>query len=236
MYLNKKVSVVLPVYNEEENIGQAIHDFFQQPSVDEVIAVDNNSHDGSENAIKNTRARYILETKQGYGAALQRGLSEATGEILVTVEPDGTFRAEDIDKLLIYGQDFDVVVGTRTSRALIWTGANMDFVMRMGNWAVAKLLEYLFNGPSLTDVGCTYKLIHRNAYERIKYTFTVSGNWFSPEYLIRVLQNKLTMVEVPVFYGRRIGISKITGKRSKAVRLGFRMIIFIISERIKAWL
>jgi len=240
MYLGKKVSVVFPVYNEKENIRAAIEEFLRHPAVDEIIAVDNNSRDGSDAEIKLTSAKYAKETIQGYGAAMQRGMREASGDLIVTVEPDGTFRAGDLDRLLVYSQDYDVVLGTRTSRNPVWSsgdsGVNMDFFLRLGNWAVAKLLEYLFNGPSLTDVGCSYKLIHRLPYEEIKDSFTVKGNWFSPEYMIRVLEQKLSVVEVPVQYGARIGTSKITGKRSNAIKLGFRMIGFIIVERIRSWL
>jgi glycosyltransferase involved in cell wall biosynthesis len=233
MYKGRAVSVVLPVYNEEENIRTAIDDFFEQPFVDEVVAVDNNSSDRSAEEIKATRAVYVHETSQGYGAALQRGMREATGEIIVTVEPDGTFMAKDIEKLLVYSEDFDVVFGTRTSRALIWSGANMGFGIRMGNWAVAKFLEYLFNGPSLTDVGCTYKLLHRSAYARIKDKLTVNGSHFSVELMIRTLQVDLRTVEISVHYRQRIGTSKITGKIWKAARLGFRMIFFIARERLR---
>ena len=233
MFRNKKVSVIFPVYNEKENIKNAIEQFFLEPSVGEVIAVDNNSTDGSADEIKKTRAVYILERTQGYGAALQAGLKKATGDILITVEPDGTFRANDLERFLIYSSDYDVVFGTRTSRTPVWSGANMDFSMRIGNWFVAKLLEYLNNGPSFTDVGCTYKLIHRYAYEKIKSTLKVNGNWFSPEFMLRCLENNLSTVEIPVFYGVRIGTSKITGKKWPAIKLGFRMIIFIITERFK---
>ncbi len=233
MYKGRTVSVVLPVYNEEENIKVAIEDFFAQPFVDEVVAVDNNSSDRSGQEIKSTRAMYVHETSQGYGAALQRGMREATCEIIVTVEPDGTFMAKDIEKLLIYAEDFEVVFGTRTSRALIWSGANMGFAIRMGNWAVAKFLEYLFNGPSLTDVGCTYKLLHRSAYERIKHRLSVNGSHFSVELMIRALQADLRTVEISVNYRQRVGTSKITGKIWKAVRLGFRMIFFILMERVR---
>ncbi len=231
MYRNRKVSVVFPVYNEEQNIRTAIEEFFLNPAVDEVIAVDNNSKDKSAEEIKQTRATYVLETRQGYGAALQGGMAAATGDLIVTVEPDGTFVANDIEKLLIYSEDFDVVFGTRTSRALVWSGANMGFALRLGNWAVAKFLEYLFNGPSLTDVGCTYKLMRRQAYEKIKNQLTVLGSHFSPEFMIRVLQNDIRCVEVPVHYRARIGTSKITGELHKAILLGLRMIWFIIVQR-----
>ncbi len=239
MYLGKKVSIVFPVYNERENIRAAIEEFLRHPAVDEIIAVDNNSTDGSGAEIALTSAKYVKEMVQGYGAALQRGMLEASGDLIVTCEPDGTFRASDLDRLLVYSKDYDVVIGTRTSRSPVWSGgdpgANMYFALRMGNWAVAKLLEYVFNGPSFTDVGCSYKLIHRLAYEKIKNSFTVKGNWFSPEYMIRVLQHKLSVVEIPVQYGSRIGTSKITGQVSKAVKLGCRMIWFILAERLKSW-
>lgn len=236
MYLGKKISIVFPVYNEQENIKNAIEEFLRHPAVDEIIAVDNNSSDGSDQEIQRTSAKYVHETAQGYGAAMQRGMQEASGDLILTVEPDGTFRADDLDRFLVFSRDYDVVFGTRTSRVPIWAGkdphANMDFFIRMGNWAVAKLLEYLFNGPSLTDVGCSYKLIHRRAYESVRHTFTVKANWFSPEFMLRVLQQNLKAVEIPVRYGRRIGTSKITGNRIKAIKLGFRMIVFICVERI----
>lgn len=237
MYQGKKVSIVLPIYNERENVRASLEEFLQHPAVDEVIAVDNNSTDGSDAEIKMTSAKYVKEAIQGYGSALRRGMREATGDLIVTCEPDGTFCASDLDRLLIYSRDYDVVLGTRTSKNPVWSGgdpgANMYFALRMGNWAVAKFLEYLFNGPSFTDVGCSYKLIHRLAYGKIKDSLTVDGSWFSPEYMIRVLQHRLSVVEIPVRYGARIGTSKITGKRLGAIKLGFRMVWFTLSERLK---
>ncbi len=76
-------------------------------------------------------------------------------------EPDGTFLPEDILKLLVYSNECDAVFGTRTTRELIWRGANMARLLRWGNWAVAKLIEALFNTSHLSDVGCTYKLLRR---------------------------------------------------------------------------
>jgi len=233
MYLGKKVSVVFPVYNEASNITRAIELFMAHPAVDEVIAVDNNSTDGSDAEIKKTRARYVKETTQGYGAAMQRGMREATGDLIVTVEPDGTFRPEDIDRFLVYSRDYSVVLGTRTARVLIWTGADMDLSLRLGNWAVAKYLEFLFSGPSLTDVGCSYKLIDRNAYETVKDAFSVKGWHFSPDFMMQVLLKRLSVVEIPIQFQARVGKSKLGGIRWKAVLMGFRMIAFITTTRLK---
>jgi glycosyltransferase involved in cell wall biosynthesis len=232
MYRNRRVSVVLPAYNEEPNIRRAIEEFFLHPAVDEVVAVDNRSTDHTKREIQMTRAKYVYEEIPGYGSALMRGMKEATGDVIVTVEPDGTFMAKDLDKLLIYSDDFDCVFGTRTSRALIWSGAYMPFSVRMGNVIVAKFLEYLFNGPSLTDVGCTYKLIKRPAYDIIKDKISVRGQHFSPDFMLQVLRYKISCVEIPVHYGSRIGESKITGNLWRAIKLGFKMIWFILVERL----
>ena len=65
-------------------------------------------------------------------------------------------------KLLVYSDECDVVFGTRTTRELIWHGANMAWFLRWGNWAVAKMIEVLFNTSHLSDVGCTYRLLRRD--------------------------------------------------------------------------
>ena len=123
-------------------------------------------------------------------------------------EPDGTFNAKDIFKFLAYAEEFDTVFGTRTSKACIDNKANMGWYLRYGNIGVAKLLEYVHNGPCLTDVGCTFKLIKRSALERIKGGFSVGKNHFAPEFMILCLKNKLKTIEIPINYGERIGESK----------------------------
>lgn len=232
MYRNRKISIVFPAYNEEANIRAAIEEFYLQPEVDEVVAVDNRSMDKTKEEIEKTHAKYVYENVPGYGSALMRGMREATGDVIVTVEPDGTFMAKDLEKLLIYSDDFDVVFGTRTSRALIWSGAFMPFWVRVGNWAVAKFLEYLFNGPSLTDVGCTFKLIRRSAYEKIKGSLMITDSRFSPHFMMQILKRKIPCVEIPVHYGKRIGESKITGNNVRTLKLGVRMIWMIVKERV----
>lgn len=223
----------MPVYNEEMNIRRAVEDFLAHPAVDEVVAVDNNSRDKSADEIKKTKARYVKETEQGYGAALRRGLSEASGDIIVTVEPDGTFRALDLDKLLAYSDDFDAVFGTRSTEGLLLPGAFMPWPVKMGNLAVGFMIHFLFGGPTITDAGCTFKLIHRHAYEKIKHSLTVARSHFQPEFMIRVTQHKLRAVEIPVHYNRRVGAATLTGSTWRAAKVGFKMGLFILETRFR---
>lgn len=233
MHGTKRVSVIFPAYNEEENIRRAIEDFFLPGVVDEIIVVNNNSRDGTDEEAQKTRARVVLETRQGYGYALRRGLREATGDLVVMAEPDGTFVGRDILKLLAYSEDFGIVCGTRTTRELIWEGANMGWFLRVGNWIVAKLLQFLYGGPALTDCGCTLRLVERSALARIQDKLTVGGSHFLPEMVILSLKERIPLIEIPVNYRGRIGESKITGNLKGTILTGARMIWLILRYKFK---
>jgi glycosyltransferase involved in cell wall biosynthesis len=236
MWKDKRVSVILPTYNERDSIGLVIKDFFATGYVDEVVVVNNNAVPGTDEEVTKTKAVLVHETNQGYGHAIQRGLQETTGDLLIIAEPDGTFFGRDTIKLLAYSEDFDVVFGTRTTREMIWEGANMEWLIRIGNVLVAKLMEFLFNTNFLSDVGCTMRLLSRRAYLKIRDQFTVGGSHFGPELMMLVILNGLRFVEVPVNYGKRVGESSVTGDKVKAFWLGVRMTILIFKYRIKSLL
>jgi glycosyltransferase involved in cell wall biosynthesis len=232
MWQGHRVSVVFPAFNEEAGIAAAVTDFGSLEAVDEVLVVDNNSRDSTSERAERAGARVVQESRQGYGNALRRGLAEAQGEYVVLAEPDGTFMGKDVLKLLAYADDFDLVLGTRTTRELIWHGANMGWQLRWGNWVVAKLLQVLFDGPSLSDCGCTLRLVRRSAVERLLPCLTVGGSHFLPEMVCLALLQGLRLVEVPVNYRDRVGQSKITGSMSTALRVGARMVGVILRYRL----
>jgi hypothetical protein len=104
--------------------------------------------------------------------------------------------------------------------------------LRIGNWVVAKMIQVLFDGPSLTDCGCTLRLTHRTTLVRIQDEFTVGGSHFLPEMIIVGLKRGVRIIEVPVNYRGRVGDSKITGTLKGTLRTGFRMIALIIKCRL----
>src|SRR5918912_918227 len=229
----RQVSIVFPAYNEEAGIAAAVEDFLACPAVDEVVVVDNNSRDRTAELATAAGARVVREANQGYGWALRRGLREAKGDYIILSEPDGTFIGRDVVKLLAYAADFDLVMGTRTTQELIWREANMGWFLRVGNVAVAKLLQYLFGGPSLSDCGCTMRLIRREAADRIQDQLTVGGSHFLPEMVVLALLDGLHVIEVPVNYRGRLGESKITGSATTALKVGLRMIRLILGYRVR---
>ena len=233
MWKGRTVSVVLGTYAERDSIRRVIEGYFETGVVDEVIVVNNNAEPGTEEEVAQTDARQVFEKQQGYGFSYRRGLAEATGDIIVLSEPDGTFLPRDIIKLLTYGEDCDAVFGTRTTREMIWRGANMGFFLKWGNWAVAKLVEVLFNTSHLSDVGCTYRLITRETLESIKSKFSVGGSHFGPELMLLIITSGARVVEVPVNYLPRVGESSVTGDMRKAIRLGLQMIVYVVRFRLR---
>jgi len=146
----------------------------------------------------------------------------------VLCEPDGTFLASDIMKLLAYSGDFEMVCGTRTTRELIWQQANMGWFLRWGNWVVAKLLELLYGTSSLSDCGCTFRLIRREASRRIASDLHVGRSHFLPNMVIAARQNGVGLIEIPLTYRGRVGESKITGNIKGVFTTGFAMIFLIL--------
>jgi glycosyltransferase involved in cell wall biosynthesis len=221
-------------YAERDSIRAVIDGFFETGHVDEVLVVDNNAEAGTREQVAMTDARIVSEPKQGYGHATRRGLSEASGDLIVLAEPDGTFRPEDLVKLLAYSNECDAVFGTRTTRELIWHGANMGGFLRWGNWGVAKLIEVLFNTSHLSDIGCTYRLLRRELAEYLVETARVGGSHAGPEIMLLTIASGARFVEVPVNYLPRVGRSSVTGDPVKAFLLGLRMIALVLRFRLNA--
>jgi len=238
MYRDRKVSLILPTYREKDSIRQVIRDFEALGVVDEILVINNNAIEGTSEEVRLTSAREIHEPIQGYGAAIRRGFAEAAGDLVVVCEPDATFVASDLEKFLVYSNDVDIVYGSRTIRTFIWQRANMGFLLKWGNWFVAKLLEVLFNTNYLSDVGCTYRLIRREALLKLLPTFQVKSNFFGPEMMVRGYRMKMKCVQIPVNYKERTGVSSVTGNLSKSIVLGGQMMLLIVGMRfrLERWL
>jgi glycosyltransferase involved in cell wall biosynthesis len=231
MWNGKSVSVVLMTYAEKGSIRAVIEGFERTGVVDEVLVVNNNAEAGTSEEVAKTGAREVFESEQGYGNASRRGLVEASGDLIVLAEPDGTFLPEDISKLLVFSGECDAVFGTRTTRELIWHGANMEWFLRWGNWAVAKMVEVLFNTSHLSDVGCTYRLFSRDLARLVAERMEIGGNHAGPEMMLITITSGARFVEIPVNYLPRVGTSSATGSPLVAIWIGLRMIELIVRFR-----
>jgi hypothetical protein len=84
----------------------------------------------------------------------------------------------------------------------------------------------------LSDVGCTYRLLHRSLAQRLAPDFTVGGSHFGPELMLLTIVSGARIVEVPVNYLPRVGVSSVTGDLRKAIVLGVQMVLFILRFRL----
>jgi glycosyltransferase involved in cell wall biosynthesis len=231
MWKGKKVSVVFSTYNEKETIRQQIEAFFETKVVDEVIVVDNNAIRGTREEVLKTKAKYFHEPRQGIGWGFQRALKEATGDLIITTEVDGTYVPRDIFKFLAYSEDFEVVLGTRTTSIMIGKGANMGFAMKWANWGFAKILEVLFGTSNLTDVGCIYRLITRRVYNKIKNSPMHKKNSYNIDFLLHIIRSRIPFIEIPVNFKKRVGQSHGAANTWKAFKVAVGMALVIVKHR-----
>lgn len=236
MYAGKRTSLVFPTFNEEENIANAIKNFKNLRIFDEIIVVDNNSKDKTASIARKFGAKVVKEEKQGYGFAIRKGLLVAKGYYIVLCEPDATFSAQDSLKLLKNLSQYDIVIGTRTNKNFIKKGARMSGAVRLGNILLAKIITLLFRTPSLSDCGCTYRAFKRKVSQTILPRITVGGSHLLPEIVILSSLHRFEIKEIPVYYRKRVGNSKITGSTKRAIYVGAKMLLLILKYRLSTHL
>lgn len=207
MWRNKTVSVILPTYKEKHSIVKTIQEFDASRYVDEIIVVDNNAEKGTEERVRTTRAKVVKEKTQGYGYAIRKGISSTNADLLIIAEPDGSFNGNDVVKLLAYSDDFDMVFGSRTHVPLIRTGSDMNFIKRIGDVMLGKLVTVLFLCNPLTDLGCTLRLTTREAWKVIEPECRAGDNIFATEWVLVAAKNKIKFMEIPINYRARVGTS-----------------------------
>jgi glycosyltransferase involved in cell wall biosynthesis len=232
---NLRLTVALTAYNDEESIGAAVSDFLSHPLVRRVIVVSNNSVDATFERAAAAGAITVNETATGYGQCVYRCLNEALryedSDLIVLCEGDRTFRAFDLDKLVAYAPHAEIVNGTRTVECLRQYSTQLTTFMYYGNLFVGKLLEAKHLGRStITDVGTTYKLCRKSALTQLLPQLNPTVNLeFNAHFIDRALENGLTVVECPITFHERVGVSK-GGNTSdmRAFKVGGRMMIGII--------
>lgn len=224
------VTVVLTAYNDEDAIATAVKDFTQHPAVKRVIVVSNNSSDRTMERAAEAGAIVYNEAEQGYGQCVHRCFREALrcedANIIVLCEGDLTFRARDIEKFLAYLPHAEIVNGTRIVEQLRAYDTQLNTFMYYGNFFVGKLLEIKHLGRgTFTDVGTTYKVMRRDALERLLPYLNPRINLeFNAHFLDTALRVDTIVVECPITFHPRVGISKGGNVNTlRALSVGLRM-------------
>lgn len=230
MYNDKTVSVVFATYREKDSVRRVIEDFFASGFVDEIVVVNNNAEDGTEEEVKKTKARMIYEPRQGYGYTYQTGIKHARGDYIILCEPDGCYIGSDLERFLVYAKgNFDAVLGSRTGQNTPLSGADMGIWRKFANVFEAKTIEVLFNTNALTDVGCTYKLFTRKAIKKIAPLWRTRNSLFATELVLLTVSQNLRFIDIPVTFKKRIGTSTFTNTGVKTAKWGIHIQLFILT-------
>jgi glycosyltransferase involved in cell wall biosynthesis len=204
-----KSSLIIPTCNNERSITDVIVDF--KDKFHEIIVIDNESTDQTVALAKKEKVKvcqfYGDGDKLRLGEQVRKGMEYATGDILVVVAPDGSFRSKDFPKLLEYMKDSDMVIGTRTTRQMIEQGSNLKPLYRLVNLFMGKLVEVFWWGqePRFTDADCHFFSIWKDSYHRVKPGLKQEDRMFIVELMIEIVRSHMRCIEIPVSYFKPVG-------------------------------
>jgi glycosyltransferase involved in cell wall biosynthesis len=208
--MKPSLSIVIPFYNEEENVAELLSEVRAVCPEAEIVAVNDGSKDSTEARIREVVGARLVQLPKNVGqsGALFAGLLQATGEVCVMLDGDGQNDPADIPKLIAALTTADVACGYRKNRQDTW---NRRVASRIGN-AVRRW--FLHDG--IRDTGCSLKAIRR---EHVRFLVPFNG---MHRYFPALLRNAgLSIVEVPVNHRPRLrGVSKYTigGRAMRGMR------------------
>ncbi|MGB7934975.1 MAG: glycosyltransferase family 2 protein [Gammaproteobacteria bacterium] len=241
----KKVCVILPTYNEAENVKFVIPGIFAQArqlSSHElhVLVVDDNSPDGTQDVVSGLMKQYknlhlISGKKEGLGEAYKRGMAYVSAnlrsDLVFEMDADGQHDAALIPLFVdLANHGFSLVIGSRFAPG----GSTPDFslrrklISRVGNW----MIRFLGGLPRIHDCTSGFRCIKTDVLEKCEFGFlSTRGYSFQSSLLVELLRNGAKVIEVPiVFPDRQYGESKLSMRDQVEFLLNIAKIRFRQSE------
>lgn len=204
----KNISIIIPVYNEEETICKVLQDiesYMKKYNGNyEIIAVDDASTDKSLEIVKKSNVKVKLlehSSNRGYGASLKTGIKSSSYDLLVIIDGDATYPCDKIEELVKYIDDFDMVVGAR-----IGVDAKSSLIRKMGKWPIIKLAEYLTN-IKIPDINSGFRVMKKNIVNEFM-NILPEGFSFTTTITLAMLTNNYDVKYIPIPYQSRYGKSK----------------------------
>ncbi len=222
-----KVSVVIPALNEEGIVGKTVKSVPIKKLNDagfetEIIVVDNASEDNTANEARAAGARVVCEKNRGYGNAYLKGFSEASGDIMVMGDADGTYPFDEMTEFIqpIITENADFVMGSRL-KGDIKKGAMPALHRYIGNPFLTWVLNVLFS-TGISDAHCGMRAMTRETWNKLN--LQTSGMEFASEMVIEASKIDIKIVEVPITYYPREGESKLSSFSDGWRHLRFMML------------
>ncbi|HQJ56419.1 MAG TPA: glycosyltransferase family 2 protein [Caldisericia bacterium] len=205
----KKITLMIPCYNEEASIGQLIDDIPVEKINKagykiEVLVIDNNSKDKTAEIAKAKGARVISEFNQGKGNAIRTGFNNIPKDVdyVVMLDGDNTYKPAEILRLIEpLESDFaDVILGSRLEGKM--TTHAMSFSHRFANWVFTFLTRSLYQ-TSITDTCTGYFAWTRKSVDILKNHIKSKGFAIEAEMISKMTRLKLRVYSVPITYAPR---------------------------------
>jgi len=200
--MNPTLSIIVPVYNEQNIVATSLPPIFDLPLDKEVIVVNDGSSDKTPEMLSGLKDKYEFtlinqEKNRGKGAAIRRGLEAIQGDYFIICDADLEYDPADIAKLLAAIKLQDQKSALYGSRFLNKSGLSFH---RLVNKFLTRLTNILF-GSRLTDMETCFKMIPAEALKEIR----LSGERFEIEPIItaQLLKNGYVIHELPINYRRR---------------------------------
>ena len=225
------ISVVLPAYNEEENVGQAVRSVLEvmEPLTPdyEVIVVDDGSRDRTSEVVEelaesHPQVRLVRhQVNKGYGGALNSGFQAATRELIFFTSSDNQYDVSELHKLLPYIETAELVIGYRADR-------QDPFIRRFFAWGWTTLGNLLFGYVSRA-FDCAFKLYKREVVSQVP--IAAKGAMIDTEFLVGAKRKGFDIVEVPVSHFPRLAGEQ-TGANIRVILRAFRD---LFRFRVRLW-
>ncbi len=221
MYKEQKITVIIPCLNEEQGIEKVLS---RMPEfVDQVIVVDNGSTDRTSDVALQLGAEVIREPVRGYGRAYKRGFSDATGDVIVTLDGDHSYPPDAISYLLEAFLHLEVDF-LNASRFPVRDSRAMSLKHRFGN-LVLSLAMSIFFFRWVSDSQSGMWVFRRSILQEM--ILESDGMAFSEEIKIEAIRNpRISFAEISILYSSRLGEIKLNPWRD-----GFYNLWFLAKKR-----
>lgn len=221
--MKPSISLVLPAYNEAENIEPMVAE--ASPALKavtddyEIIVVDDGSSDDTAGVTRKVMATHphvrLVEhpVNQGFGAAVFTGFTSAEKEWIFYTDADRQFVLTELEKFIPLMDEYDLIAGYRAPR--------QDPFLRVfygKGWSALCTLTF---GYTVRDVDCGFKLVRRQIIDELATSIDSRGATFSIEWLVRAKRAGYRFTEVPVTHQPRVAGSQ-TGANINVITRAFR--------------
>lgn len=211
------ISVVIPTYNEKENIKKLVPRIFNTLDNVEVIIVDDNSPDGTRDIVKTLQKKYNIKLierpeKLGIGSAYKTGFRAARGDIIFEMDADLSHNPKFMPQFVeAIKNGYDIAIGSRYMKggSIVGWGVYRTSVSR-----VANMLSHMILNINVSDVTTGFRAYKKSALKSIDLDEIRSDGYsFQLEILYRLFRKGYKIKEIPIiFEDRKLGESKLAKK------------------------